>query len=140
MCAEWIAPGRLLVRPDSSQATISRLMREAEVVQFAEPLPRSLLDSLAQLTVTHPAVELYVYGHEGVELDGDLAFLDGFEHLRRLSLNVRGLQGIEGLARLTELRALTLQGMAKRTFSVAALARVRSLERLVVDRPVRDLE
>jgi hypothetical protein len=30
--------------------------------------------------------------------------------------------------------------MAKRTFSVAALARMRSLERLVIDRPVRDLD
>jgi hypothetical protein len=140
MCAEWLAPGRLLVRPDSSPATILRLTGEAEVVQLAEPLSRPVLDSLAQAIAANPAVELYVYGHDGIELDGDLGFLNGFEQLQHLSLNVRGLQGLDGLSRLTELRALTLQGIAKRTFSVAALARVRSLERLVVDRPVRDLE
>lgn len=140
MCAEWLAPGRLLVRRDSDPATIVPLTSEAKVVQFAEPLPRPVLNELARAIAAEPGVELYVYGHDGIELDGALAFLDGFEPLRRLSLNVRGLRGIEGLSRLSGLRALTLQGIAKRTFSVAALAQVQSLERLVVDRPVRDLE
>lgn len=140
MCAEWLAPGRLLVRPDSSPATILPLADEAEVVQFAEPLPRPVLDSLAQAIAANPAVELYVYGHDGIELGGDLGFLDGFEQLQHLSLNLRGLQDLAGLSRLPGLRALTLQGIAKRTFSVAALAGVPSLERLVVDRPVRDLD
>jgi hypothetical protein len=103
-------------------------------------LPRELLDSLAQVTASHAAVELYVYGHHGLEVDADLSFLDGFEHLRRLSLNVDGLQGLDGLARFTNLRSLTLQGFAKRTLNVSALAHTHALERLVVDRPVRDLD
>jgi hypothetical protein len=119
---------------------LSRLIGDTEVVQFAQPLPRALLNSLAQLTAMYPSVELYVYGHDGVELDRGLAFLEGFEHLRRLSLNMPGIPGVDGLSRLEALRALTLQGVRKRSFSVAGLACLRSLERLVVDRPVRDLD
>ena len=66
-------------------------------------------------------------------------FLRGFEHVERLSLNLNGLAGVEGLARFTALRTLSLQGIAKRNVSVPAIEHATELQRLSVDQPVRDL-
>ena len=140
MGAEWIAPGRLLVRPDARRRDIARLAAKAEVVQFDEPLPASLSELVAEALRSRPQVELYVYGRYGRTLDGELDFLRGFEHVERLSLNLNGLAGVEGLARFTALRTLTLQRIAKRNVSVAAIERATELQRLSVDQPVRDLE
>jgi hypothetical protein len=140
MRTEWIEPGRLLVRPDARRRDIARLVAEAEVVQFDEPLPANLSEALAEALRSRPQVELYVYGHDGRSLDGELDFLRGFEHVERLSLNLYGLAGVEGLARFTALHTLSLQGMAKRNVSVAAIEHATELQHLTVDQPVRDLE
>jgi hypothetical protein len=140
MGAEWIEGlPLLLVRPDARREDISRLVADAEVVQFDEPLPADVLEAVADALRIRPQVELYVYGHEGMELDGGLEFLRGFEHVERLSLNLGGLNGVDGLARFTALRSLTLQGMVKRNVSVAAIAHAPGLERLAVDGSMRDL-
>jgi len=140
MGAEWIGPGRLLVRPDARRRDIGRLVAEAEVVQFDEPLPPALSDAVAGALRSRPQVTLYVYGHYGRKLDRELGFLRGFEHVERLSLNLNGLTGVDGLARFTALQSLTLQGIAKRNVSVAAIEHAPQLRRLAVDQPVRDLE
>jgi hypothetical protein len=140
MCAEWVQPGRLLVHGDSRREDLIRLVGAATVVQFNAPLPATLSDALAQALRSRPQVELYVYGHYGQTLSGELDFLRGFEHVERLSLNLNGLVGVEGLARFTSLRALTLQGMAKRNVSVAAIAHASALQRLTIDQPSRDLQ
>jgi hypothetical protein len=140
MGAEWIGPGRLLVRPDARRRDIDRLVAEAEVIQFDEPLPASLSELVADVFRSRPQVELYVYGHYGRTLDGELDLLRGFEHVERLSLNLNGLAGVGGLARFTALRTLSLQGIAKRNVSVAAIEQATELQRLSVDQPVRDLE
>jgi hypothetical protein len=139
MSAEWVLPGRLLVHPSARPGDLAPLLDEAEVVQFREPLPSALCGALAQVLRLRPDVELYVYGHYGQRLDGALEFLKGFEFIERLSLNVGGLQGLDGLERFTSLRSLTLQGMIKRNVSVAAIAGASQLEHLHVDQPVRDL-
>jgi len=140
MGAELIGPGRLLVRPDARGRDIARLVADAEVVQFDEPLPASLSELVAEALRSRPQVELYVYGHYGRTLDGELEFLRGFEHVERLSLNLNGLAGLEGLARFPALRTLALQGIAKRNVSVAAIEHATELQRLSVDQPVRDME
>jgi hypothetical protein len=140
MGAEWIGPGRLLVRPDARGRDIVRLVADAEVVQFDEPLPASLSELVAEALRSRPQVELYVYGHYGRTLDGELDFLRGFEHVERLSLNLNGLAGVGGLARFTALRTLSLQGIAKRNPSVAAIEHAMELQRLSLDQPVQDLE
>jgi hypothetical protein len=139
MAAEWVAPGRLLVRPDARRREVKRLVEIAEVVQFDESLPAALSEAVADALRSRPQVELYVYGHHGEALDAGLDFLRGFEFVERLSLNLNGLSGVEGLARFTALRSLSLQGIAKRNVSVAAIEQSTKLERLSVDQPVRDL-
>jgi hypothetical protein len=140
MGAEWIAPGRLLVRPGARRRKVARLAAEAEVVQFDEPLPAAVSEVLADALRSRPEVELYVYGHYGRRLDGGLDFLRGFEHVQRLSLNLSGLLGVEGLARFTELRTLSVQRIAKRNVSIAAIEHAKDLRRLALDQPLRDLE
>ncbi len=140
MCAEWVTEGRLLVTPDTSIRALSRLVTDAQEVQFAEPLARLTMDALAEALRSRPDVELYVYVHHGIALDADLGFLAGFEHVQRLSLNVSGLAGVDGLERFRALRTLTLQGIAKRNVDVAALEHLSALERLALDRPVSGLE
>jgi hypothetical protein len=137
---EWIGPGLLLVRPDADEREIAGLLADAERVQFDAPLPARLVAVLADALRSRPQVELYVYGHYGEELGRELEFLRGFEHVEHLSLNLNGLTGVDGLARFTALRSLTLQGMRKRHVSVAPAAHATGLERLAVDQPVRDLD
>jgi hypothetical protein len=137
---EWVSQGRLLVRPDAPADEIARLVADAETVQFEEPLPATLSRALADALRSRPHVALYVYGHERLALDGELDFLRGFEHVEHLSLNLLGLTGVEGLARFTALRGLTLQGMLKRNVSVAAIAHAPKLSRLAIDGPMRDLQ
>lgn len=138
---EWIeGMPLLLVRPDARREDIGRLVAEAEVVQFDEPLPAKVLEAVADALRRWPQVQLYVYGHYGMELDGGLEFLRGFEHVERLSLNLLGLTGVDGLARFTALRSLSLGGMVKRNVSVAAIAHASGLQRLVVDGGMRDLQ
>jgi hypothetical protein len=140
MCAEWIGPRRLRVCAETRPRRVAGLVANADVVQFDEPLPGKLSAAIAEALRSSPQVELYVYGHYGGTLDGGLDFLDGFEHVQRLSLNLHGLTGVEGLSRFTALRSLSLEGIAKRTLSVASIEHATKLTRLELDRPVRDLQ
>ena len=140
MCADWISPGRLHVHPGSRPRRVAGLVADAHVVQFDEPLPRKLSVAIAEALRSNPQVELYVYGHHGRTLDGGLDFLDGFEGIEHLSLNLHGLTGLDGLSRFTSVRSLSLQGIAKRSLSVAPVAHATRLTRFHVDRPVRDLQ
>jgi hypothetical protein len=97
MGVEWIEGlPRLLVRPGARREDIDRLIGDAEVVQFQEPLPADVLEAVADALRRWPQVELYVHGHEDMRLDGGLEFLRGFEHVERLSLNLLGLNGVDG--------------------------------------------
>src|SRR5262245_20021819 len=130
MGADWMAPGRLYVRPDADRERVARLMVEAEHVQFDERLPADVAGAVADALRSRPEVELYVYGMREGTLDGQLDFLRGFEHVQHLSLNVNGLTGVDGLSRFTGLRSLGLQGMRKRNISIAVLEHTPRLERL----------
>jgi hypothetical protein len=135
----WLGGGRLLIGPDTRSSDLRRSVADADVVQFSEPLPPAIRDALADALRRRPEVELYVYGHYGQTLDGDLGFLRGFEFIERLSLNLVGLTGVDGLARFTALRALILR-VARKSVNVACLEQATALEKLALGQPMTGLE
>ena len=138
MSVEWVEPGRLLVSSVTSPREVPRLVSQAETVQWRELLPEALRRSLAESLSERPEVEVYVYGHYGQTLPSDLSFLAGLEHVRQLSLNLRGvLAGVDGLERFRHLRSLYLQVDPKRP-SIVALRNAPDLEVLSLGGPVQD--
>ena len=133
-----ISPAVFRLSPDAAPEAVGGVVGRAKVVQFDSPLPHRLLDALAQALSEHPETELYIYGHYGLDIDSHLRFLNGFEQIRALSLNLQGLKALDGLARFDCLRQLTLQGMPSIP-SLEPLEDLGGLEDLVLPGAVHDV-
>ncbi|MGI5521850.1 hypothetical protein ACQEUX_12980 [Micromonospora sp. CA-259024] len=119
------------VRSPVDVAQLRARMRDADVVQFSEPLTEAEYRSVAALLGDNPLVPLRVYG-----FDDDLAtlrFLRWFPHVRRFS--VAGLWRLTDLAPLDQLSAdvefLDI-GETRRPLDLAPVAQFRRLRRLRV--------
>jgi hypothetical protein len=135
---KWVLPGRALVTDDVRERDVPGIVAQATSVQFERPLPTKIMWALAAAMRDHPEVALYVYGHRGSgPIDSGLAFLDGFEHVRSLSLALDELEGFDGLERFSELRKLQLAHRKKR--SVAVLRELTQLQDLSVSVPGADM-
>ena len=131
---EWVSEGRARLRPNLAIRDVAKVVSEANTVQFDQPLPTKLMQALASAMSQRPGVALYLYGYSGWgEIDGSLALLEGFEHVRELSLGLFELQGVQGLSRFQKLQKLTVRHGTK--LDLAVLAQLPELSTLVLDVP-----
>jgi hypothetical protein len=104
-----VGPRRVKISANANPRRVAAAVAGAGTVQFDEPLPSRVHDALRSPLADNPRAELYVYGHYGQPIDTGLEFLDGYEFLTELSLNLDGPRALDGLARFVNLRRLTFQ-------------------------------
>jgi hypothetical protein len=106
-------------------------------LQFDVPLPDAVLAAAADALRRHPEVALRAYGRE---VDPDLGWLSGFEHIERLRLDLWFATSFEVLARFTALRSLSLGETKSKRPSLTFLRELTQLEDLWLEAHDKDVE
>jgi hypothetical protein len=128
------------LRPETDPATI-----EAAVVasprplrlQFDVPLPDDVLAAAADALRQHPEVELRVYGRE---VDPELGWLQGFEHVEHLSVELWHATSFDVLALFTKLRSLRLGETKSKRPSLGFVRELPQLEDLWLEAHDKDFD
>lgn len=104
-------------------------------LQFEVPLPDEVLAAAADVLRRHPDVALRVYGRE---VDLQLEWLSGFEHIEHLSIELWYATSFDALARFTSLRTLGLGQTKSKRPSLAFLRELTHLEELWLEAHDKD--
>ena len=132
----WVDPGRALVDPALAPRQARRVVEHARTIQFDQPLPNKLHGALADALADHPDVGLYVYGHYGLDIDQTLSFLQGYEAVEELGVNLNGLRSLEGLQRFARVKRLSVVRSGIR-FRLDPLLAMPDLEELIIEAPAK---
>jgi hypothetical protein len=131
-------PSILELRANTDPASLVESLDDTiERAQFCEPLPQKLLEALAQALRTRPQVALRAYG---MALDPSLAFLEPFEFVEKLFVDLWNVESFAPLGRFTQLRVLGLGETKSSKPSLRFLESTPLIEELYVGKHVRDLE
>jgi hypothetical protein len=130
------------LRPDTEVTSIEPALATVApgrrvFLQFNEPLPAAVLAAAAAALSQHPRVVLRAYGRE---IDPGLSWLEGFEHVEHLSLDVWHATSFDVLATFTSLRSLSLGETASQRPSLAFLRQLRQLSVLWLEAHDRDFD
>lgn len=118
------------LRPETDPATIEAAVVAAPRplrLQFDVPLPDDVLAAAADALRRHPEVELRAYGRD---VDPELGWLEGFEHIEHLSIELWNTTSFDVLARFTGLRSLGLGETKSKRPSLGFLPELSQLEDL----------
>jgi hypothetical protein len=122
--------------PASIEPTVAAATRPLRL-QFDEPLPDGVLAAASDALKRHPGVKLRAYGRN---VDPGLGWLDGFEHIEHLSIELWHATSFDVLARFTALRSLALGQTKSKRPSLAFLRQLRTLEDLWVEAHDKDFD
>lgn len=130
------------LRPDTRPSSIEPAVAKGRprIVQFSEPLPERVLAATADALRLHPGVTLRAYGWE---VDPSLEWLDRFEHIHHLALDLRyapKVATLEPIARLTALRSLSIGDGRSGRPSLAFLRALPQLEVLLLEGHAKDFD
>lgn len=106
-------------------------------LQFNEPLPDALLAAVSDTLRRHPDVELRAYG---LEVDPNLGWLSGLEHIERLALELWHATSFDVLAGFRNLRSLVIGETASKRPSLAFLRELPELEVLSLEGHDKDFD
>ena len=104
-------------------------------LQFDVTLPDDVLAAAADALRRHPDVALRAYGRR---VDPTLGWLDGFEHVEHLSLDLRHATSFDVLAGFRNLRSLGLGQTRSRRPALGSLRDLTQLEELGLEAHDRD--
>lgn len=126
------------IRQLSSPLTAEQLRpldARCRVVQFDEPLTDAELRRVASFVVDYPGITLRVYGHRTY---ASLDFLDHFQRVRNLQLDIFELQDASGLRFLgKDLRYFGF-GATRKKHSIAALSALTRIQDLWLEGHTKD--
>jgi hypothetical protein len=126
-----------MVGPNTAPDSLGAALSGVQVVQFDRPLPESLLVELRSRLRDAPDVTLRVYGRE---LDPSLGFLNGFEYVRGLSVEMWHVESFEPLRSFTELTALGLGETRSTRPSLRVVQSMPRLKRLWIEAHAREFD
>ena len=106
-------------------------------LQFDVPLPDDVLAAVAEALWRHPEVGLRVYGRE---VDPELGWLTGFEHIEHLSIELWHATSFDVLARFSRLRSLGLGETKSKRPSLGFLRELPQLEDLWLEAHHKDFD
>ena len=128
------------LRPETDPATIEPALATASRsvrLQFNVPLPDDVLAAAADATRLHPQVALRAYGRE---LGPGLEWLEGFEHIERLYIDLWHATSFDAFSRFSRLRALGLGETKSKRNSLGFLRELPSLEEIWIEGHATDFE
>lgn len=127
------------VRSPLSEEDLRPLDPRCKVVQFSSPLMDHEFQKLSRFLADYPTVPLRIYGHyaDGIE---DLRFLRYFPTLTGFYSDVFETKSWDGLEFLPDNLEFFGLGATRRSLSLAALARFKSVKDLHLDGHKKELE
>jgi hypothetical protein len=130
------------LRPDTDATSIEPVLAAAApgrrvFLQFSEPLPAGVLAAAAAALRQHPRAVFRAYGRE---IDPGLSWLEGFEFVEHLQLDVWHATSFDVLATFTGLRSLSLGETGSSRPSLAFLRQLRRLSVLWLEAHSRDFD
>jgi len=134
--------GQAQLRPDTDVTSIEPALAAVApgrrvFLQFSEPLPAVVLAAAAEALRQHPRVVFRAYGRE---IDPGLSWLEGFEFVEHLQLDVWHASTFDALAMFTSLRSLSLGETRSSRPSLAFLRQLRQLSVLWLEAHSRDFD
>jgi hypothetical protein len=128
------------LQPDTDPASVEPAVAAARRplrLQFDVPLPGAVLAAASDALRRHPEVGLRVYGRE---VDPELGWLSGFEHIEHLSIDLWYATSFDLLARFTSLRFLGLGETKSKRPSLAFLRELKQLHDLWLEAHDKDFD
>lgn len=127
------------LRPSTDPESVEPVLREQQprLLQFSEPLPERLLDASAEALSALPNIGFRAYGRT---VDPSLEWLQRFDDLRDLTIDLWHATSFDLLSSLKKLRRLSLGQTASKRPSLAFLRDLPALEVLRVEAHDRDFD